>query len=184
VSGKEEGRKQHEVASTTEEDEFAKRFEDEVCLVSQLSTGTLPASVWLIDSGATCHMTRARELFESFTTSDSNVHVDLGVATKHVVKGSGTMPFWMESGGVLRVKNVLWVPKLRWSVLSVSAIEKKGYEVLFRDGQALIMLKGSSSDKATVFGVRESNLYRLKAKPMRAMASSSRVTEDFAPCRS
>jgi hypothetical protein len=40
------------------------------------------------------------------------------------------------------------------------------------------MPRGSSSDKAIVFGVRESNLYRLKGKPMRAMASSSRVTED------
>jgi hypothetical protein len=150
----------------TEEDEFAKRFEDEVCLVSQLSTGTLPTSVWLIDSGATCHMTGARELFESFTTSNSDMHADLGVATKHAVKGSGTMPFQMESGGVLRVTNVLWVPELKSSVLSVSTIEKKGYEVLFRDGHALIMPKGSSSDKAIVFGVRESNLYKLKAKPM------------------
>jgi hypothetical protein len=74
---------------------------------------------------------RSTELFESFTTSDSDVHVDLGVATKHAVKGSGTVPFQMESGGILRVTNVLWVPELRWSVLSVSAIEKKGYEVLF-----------------------------------------------------
>ena len=40
------------------------------------------------------------------------------------------------------------------------------------------MPRGSSSDKAVVFGVRESNLYRLKGKPMQAIASSSRVTED------
>jgi hypothetical protein len=72
----------------------------------------------------------------------------------------------MESSGVLRVMNVIWVSELRWSVLSVSAIEKKGFEVLFRDGQALIMTRGSSSDKAFVFGVRESNLYQLKGKPV------------------
>jgi hypothetical protein len=39
----------------------------------------------------------------------------------------------------------------------------------------LIMPRGSSSNKAVVFGVRESNLYRLKGKPM---ASSSRAIED------
>jgi hypothetical protein len=33
------------------------------------------------------------------------------------------------------VTNVLWVPELRRSVLLVSVIEKKGYEVLFQDGQ-------------------------------------------------
>jgi len=40
------------------------------------------------------------------------------------------------------------------------------------------MPRGSSSDKAVVFGVRESNMYRLKGKPMRAMASNNRVTKD------
>jgi hypothetical protein len=40
----------------------------------------------------------------------------------------------MESGDVLRVTNVLWVPKLKKSVLSVSMIEEKGCRVLFRDG--------------------------------------------------
>jgi hypothetical protein len=58
------------------------------------------------------------------------VHVELGMGTKHAVKGSGTVPFRMESGGVLRVTNVLWVPKLR-SVFSVSTIENKGFDVLF-----------------------------------------------------
>jgi hypothetical protein len=40
------------------------------------------------------------------------------------------------------------------------------------------MPRGSSSDKAFVFGVRESNLYRLKGQSMRTMASSNRVEED------
>jgi len=83
----------------------------------------------------------------------------------------------MESKGILRVTNVPWVKELM-SVLSVSMIEKKGNEVLFRDGQVLIMPRGSSLDKAIVFRVRERSLYRLKAQPMRAMESSSRVVDD------
>jgi hypothetical protein len=62
------------------------------------------------------------------------MHVELGMETKHVVRGFGTMPFHMESGGVLRVTNVLWVVELRRSVLSVSMIEKKVFYVLFQDG--------------------------------------------------
>jgi hypothetical protein len=53
------------------------------------------------------------------------MYVEVGMGTKHAVKGSGTMPFQMELGGVLRVTNVLWVLELRRSVLSVSTIEKK-----------------------------------------------------------
>jgi hypothetical protein len=76
-------------------------------------------------------MAGAMELFESFIESDSDVHVELGMGTKHGVKGFGIVPFQMESGGVLRVMNVLWVPELKRNVLSVSVIEKKGFNVSF-----------------------------------------------------
>jgi hypothetical protein len=46
----------------------------------------------------------------------------------------------------------------------------------FWDGKVLFMPRGSSSNTTMVLGVRESNLYRLKGQPMRAMANSSRVT--------
>jgi len=47
----------------------------------------------------------------------------------------------------------------------------------------LIKPRGSSLETAVVLGVRESNLYRLKGKPMRAMASSkvAEVKEQVAP---
>jgi hypothetical protein len=35
------------------------------------------------------------------------------MGTKHAVQESGIVPLWMESGGTLRVTNVLWVPELR-----------------------------------------------------------------------
>jgi hypothetical protein len=89
-------------------------------------------------------MIGAWDLFESFTESDSDLYVELGMGTKHAVQGSGTLSFRMELGDVLRVTNVLWVPELRRSVFSISEIEKKGYEVLFWDGQALFMPRGSS----------------------------------------
>jgi hypothetical protein len=130
-----------------------------------------------VDSGASCHMTGARELFESFTETDSDMCVELGMGTRHAVQGTGTIRFQLESRDVLRVTNVLWVPELRRSVLSVSEIEKKGYHVLFRDGQVLFVPRGSSFRSTVVLGVRERNLYRLKGQPMQAMANSSRVTE-------
>jgi hypothetical protein len=87
------------------------------------------------------------------------------MGTKHAMKGSGTVPFQMDSRGVLRVMIVLWVLELR-SVFSVSTIEKNGFDVLFQDGHALIKPRGSSSDKAIFFRVRERNMYRLKGQTM------------------
>lgn len=102
---------QPEVAASTKAqmDEFAKKFEQlELLLVSQTTLGTITIDA-LIDSGAICHMTGTQEVFKSFTESDSDLYVELGMGTKHAVQGSGTMPFWMESEGMLRVINVLWV---------------------------------------------------------------------------
>jgi hypothetical protein len=42
---------------------------------------------------------------------------------------------------------VLWVPELRRSVLSVSEIEKKGYHILFRDGQCCLCPDDLASDQ-------------------------------------
>jgi hypothetical protein len=110
-------------------------------------------------------MTGAYNLFYIFIESESDVHVELGMGTKHAIKGYGTMSFWMESGGMLRVMDVLWVPELK-NVLSVSMIEKKGFDVLFRDGEALIKPRGSNLGTICFWGVRGRNLYRLKGQPM------------------
>jgi hypothetical protein len=49
-----------------QEDEFAKKFEQtEFLLVSETSFGTISVGAWLINNGATYHMTGARELFEN-----------------------------------------------------------------------------------------------------------------------
>jgi hypothetical protein len=112
-------------------------------------------------------MTGARELFESFTESDSDVHVELGMGTKHVVKGS-----WNSAipDGVRRhvesEKCTMGAKTQEECDLLVSTIEKKGFDVLFRDGKALIKPRGSSSDTTIVLGVRERNLYRIKGHPM------------------
>jgi hypothetical protein len=65
--------------------------------------------------------------------------VELGMETTHALQGSGTLQFHMYSKDVLRVTNVLWVPELRRSILSVSTIEEKGYYILFRDVHVLFM---------------------------------------------
>jgi hypothetical protein len=84
----------------------------------------------------------------------------------------------LESGEILRVSNVLWVPELRRSVLSVFEIERKGYHVLFRDGQVLLVPRRSSFRSTVVLGVREGNLYRLRGHPMGVVANRRRETEE------
>ena len=89
----------------------------------------------------------------------------------------------MDSGSVLRLMDVLWVSELKRSVILVSIIEKKEFDIVFQDGHALIKPRGYSSETTVVLGVKESNLYRLKGQPLRAMASNKVVEnkEQVAP---
>jgi len=51
--------------------------------------------------------------------------------------------------------NVLWVPKLRRSVLLVLEIERNGYRVLFRYGHVFLVPRRTSFISTIVLGVRE-----------------------------
>jgi hypothetical protein len=56
-------------------DEFETKFEKDYSLVSFLYTSKTTRSVWYLDSGASLHMEKERELFSSMMERDSNIHV-------------------------------------------------------------------------------------------------------------
>ena len=66
---------------------------------------------------------------------------------------------------MVRVHDVLFVLGLRYSVISISMMERKGLEVLFQDRKARLGHRGSKSD-GIVLGVRKHGLYRLTSKPV------------------
>ena len=60
------------------------------------------------------------------------------------------------------MKDVLYVAGLKKNLLSISALDKKGYRVAFVDGQVLIWPKGKKIEDAVVIGEEEGDLYKLK----------------------
>jgi hypothetical protein len=67
----------------------------------------------------------------------------------------------------------LFVQGLKKNLLSIFALEDKGFRVAFVDGQVLLWPKNSSMDKATVIGVREGGLYKLKGHQEQALVHNS-----------
>ena len=57
---------------------------------------------------------------------------------------------------------VLYVPGIKKNLLSISALDKKGYRVAFIDGQVLMWPKGKSIEYAVVIGEEEGGLYSLR----------------------
>jgi hypothetical protein len=107
--------KKEEVAASAEV-EFAAKFTKEFSLYACLS-GTVARSACFVDSCASHHMMGSRDLFTSISEVDSEMHVECSVDTKHAVKGVGTVLFQLESGGSLKVADVLYVPKLKMNLL-------------------------------------------------------------------
>ena len=55
------------------------------------------------------------------------------------------------------------------NLLSISGLEKKGFRIVFVDGQVLMWPKGKTIDDAIVIGVEEGGLYKLKGKSDQAL---------------
>jgi hypothetical protein len=159
--------KKKQTTTSTEVEEFSTKFDKEFSLVVCLFTRATHSSVWYIDSGASRHMTYVREHLTNLTQF-GDLEVVLG--DDRVVKavGSGTISFQRESLPPMLLRDVLYVPGLKKNLISVSTIEERGYEVLFRDGQVLLFPKGSSIASAKVIGTRHEKLY----KPMFQRASA------------
>ena len=62
----------------------------------------------------------------------------------------------------MKMKEVIYVSSLNKNLLSISALDKKGYGVAFIDGQVRMWTKGKSIEDKVVIGEEEGGLYKLK----------------------
>jgi hypothetical protein len=79
-------------------------------------------------------MTMKHELFTGLLEINADLHVDLDTHLKCSVEGIGTVRFQLELEVFLEVENMLYVLDLRKNLILVSALEDKGYIVLFQEG--------------------------------------------------
>jgi hypothetical protein len=167
---KKKGKKDAEVSTSTEVDDFVEKFEKEFSLMTCLSgSGCLVCEdieAWFVDNGASRHMMGMRSVFLSFSEIDSDCYVGCGASTRHAVKGVGCVRFHLESGGFLEVTEVLFVPELPVNFLSVSALEDEGCGVVFFRGQVFLYPEGATPDTTVVLGVKYERLYRLLGQPV------------------
>jgi hypothetical protein len=73
--------------------------------------------VWYLDSGASFHMTGAKESFIDLEEKDLRMHIEMGDDGKYSATSIGTITFQREFGKPLQLKNVMHVPGLKktWS---------------------------------------------------------------------
>uniref|UniRef100_A0AAG5DG86 Retrovirus-related Pol polyprotein from transposon TNT 1-94 n=1 Tax=Anopheles atroparvus TaxID=41427 RepID=A0AAG5DG86_ANOAO len=115
---------------------------------------------WYIDSGASSHMTSDRDFFETIK-NHKNMFVTLADGGKVEIQGigNGKIVCLNHQGDqtVIDMNDVLYVPKLASSLISVSSLVKKGINVNFDENDCRITnLKG-----VIAVANKHGNLYKL-----------------------
>lgn len=159
--------------SARKSEEKSTRGNDEkwYCLMSEhLSYKATKKSenVWILDSGASAHMTYNRDFFDELdTTRKSKIFVADGKPVKAEGIGSGFVSFTV--AGVSKkvyLKNVLYAPGLDSNLLSIKRVTEAGCEVLFKGNRCTV-----KKDEDIIFEAVRNNLYELH--------NCKKATKDF-----
>ena len=75
-------------------------------------------------------------------------------------EGVGSTSLQLDSGTVLHVDDILYVPGLNKNLLSVAGLEDKGHKFLFMDKKIFLWAKDTDLDSTVQIGVQEGDLYK------------------------
>jgi hypothetical protein len=111
---------------------------------------------WLIDSGATAHVTPHRNLF-GYKDLDSNIEVTIADSKKIWVVGKVSVRLTGIDGTHIKMAGVLYIPGLGRQLLSVSRLAERGMSVEFQQKSCTIWNKS----KAIALGKKVGKAYVL-----------------------
>eukprot|EP00253_Pinus_taeda_P036666 PITA_36666 len=152
------------------ESNIVENKQDEYYLPASLSTSA-PSDlmgIWLIDSGASRHFTGYKEVFHNLIEKETNLEIILGDNMKYPVKGVGNVSLKLNQGNTIHLQDVLYVPNLKKNLVSISAMEDKGYKVTFNNGKVRVW-KNNVKDAFTL-GFRVDSLYQVDGSPLGVMS--------------
>ena len=150
--------RKQQAASTAE----AKNGEEGLVTIHALATTTSKGS-WIVDSGATCHMSNNRDLFVNLRELQTPQEVTLGDGRtlEGTAEGTVKLETLLPDGTTktCRLENVLLVPNLSYSLLSVSKACNAGKITKFNKSGCEIL---NEEKKVIAFTTRAGNLYHLE----------------------
>ncbi|GMF65420.1 unnamed protein product [Phytophthora lilii] len=99
---------------------------------------------WLLDSGASCHMTDERDDFDDFRELAAPITITVASGEPLDAEARGTVRFTLQNGSTVTLTDVLYVPMLDRRLVSVAALTARGVLVQFEHGKATLMLNGNA----------------------------------------
>jgi hypothetical protein len=101
------------------------------CLCSSVTGGD--STRWILDTGATNHMTGERSVFSEL---DTKVHesVCFGDGSVAGIEGRGTVLLKCKNGKHKALTMVYHIPRLTASIVNLGQLEEDGYQILLFGG--------------------------------------------------
>ena len=125
-----------------------------------------------MDSGSSRHMTPNGNIFTSKRSIKATVTIANG--EKLHAKGVENVCFDIEDQNI-RMTDVLHVPELDANLLSISALNRKGFSVLFRKDGVDIRQR----DSLVVSGIMRGKIYFLRSFQTALLSKDTGVLEDI-----
>lgn len=117
--------------------------------------------IWIVDSGASCHMTQYKEFLKNYTEFKRPHLIKMGNGKHIAAYGSGEMPFtsgWYEG----YLTKVLWAPEMKENLFSVISAMGHGCHVTFGDSNVEFFKRNTLILK----GDKTSTYFLLKLEPI------------------
>ena len=105
------------------------------------ANGTSFGERWLIDSGASVHVTNNKELLFNVRTATESVTVGNGQEAKATLKGNVILKNELGSG-TIKLKDVLYIKDFYKNIMSVPRLMKNGSTMQWSDGKVKLSQNG------------------------------------------
>lgn len=116
---------------------------------------------WIIDSGASYHITYDRRYFSTYQLLSRSIPVRIANGVSYPAIAMGIVMIDLQCGATIALRNVLHVPAFHVSLVSVHALNQTGLHVSFNAQNATCQIKhmnANASDTWTTLGYRPSGL--------------------------
>ena len=150
------------------------------CLALVSKVNEVKKEKWFLDSAASRHLCKNRKMFQSVSRLRYPKSVKVGDGSVVMAKFQGTIKMKIRSeNGITKFKmmNVLYVPELKYNLLSVSQASKSGKTIQFDQFGAEIIDKVSGETVGTATKIGE--LYEVDIVNEEVSKNSSRNHTDF-----
>lgn len=132
-------------------------------------------AVWIVDSGATCHMCNDRSIFMEYENLKTPQKVTLGdgYEVNAVGRGAVVVNSELPSGRSKRctLHDVLYVPRLSHNLFSVSMATKRGKTVRFGKANCQVL----DEEKLVAVASKIGELYYLKCNPSHVYSNTAKT---------